>query len=64
MWQFIRHYTNYLLIGFVLTFIVYLFIRFDSDKVILGVVIGIGGGLILATALFWLERRFPDSPIE
>ncbi|HMS60491.1 MAG TPA: hypothetical protein PKA49_16770 [Tepidiformaceae bacterium] len=61
MWSFLRRQLNYFLIGFVLTFVVYLFIRFDSDKVILGVVLGIGGGLVLSGALFMLERRFPDA---
>lgn len=60
MWSFLRRQLNYFLIGFVATFIVYLFIRFDSDKVLLGVVLGSGGGLLLTVAIFWLERRFPD----
>jgi len=60
MWSFLRREFLYFLVGFVATFIVYLFIRFDADDVILGVVIGIGGGIILAAALFFLERKFPE----
>ncbi len=65
MRRFLRRQLTYFLIGFVLTFIVYLFIRFNSDAVILGVVISAGGGFAVAVALFWLERKFPDdSPAQ
>jgi hypothetical protein len=60
MWSFLRREFLYFLIGFVATFIVYLFIRFDADAVILGVVIGAVGGVVLAVVLFFLERKFPD----
>ena len=61
MWQFLRRQLNYFLIGFVVSFVVYLFIRYDADDVLLGVVIGIGCGLALSIGLFMLERRFPNA---
>ena len=60
MWSFLRREFLYFLVGFVATFIVYLFIRFDPDEVLLGVAIASVGGIILAIALFYLERKFPD----
>ena len=63
MWSFLRRQLNYFLIGFVATFVVYLFIRFDPDKVFLGVVLGAIGGTVLSGGLFMLERRFPDKTL-
>ena len=60
MWSFLRREFLYFLVGFVATFIVYLFIRFDPDEVLLGVAIASVGGIILAIVLFYLERKFPD----
>jgi len=62
MRRFVRRQLTYFLIGFVITFVGYLFVRFDADKVILGVVIGAGGGIALGMALGWLEHKFPDAP--
>lgn len=61
MWTFLRRQLNYFLIGFIISFIVYLFIRFDADAVLMGVVIGVVGGAVLSTALFYLQRRFPET---
>jgi multisubunit Na+/H+ antiporter MnhE subunit len=61
MWSFLRRQFLYFLIGFVITFVLYLFVRFDANKVILGVGVGIIGGLVLSAVLFMLERRFPDQ---
>jgi hypothetical protein len=61
MWQFLRRQTLYFLIGFVITFIVYLFIRFSADAVILGVAVAACGGIGASVVLFMLERRFPDN---
>lgn len=61
MWHFLRRQLTYFLVGFVITFVIYLFVRFNADAVLLGLVIGAVGGLALAAALFWLERRFPDE---
>ncbi len=61
MWSFLRRQFLYFLVGFVVSFVIYLFVRFDADKVILGVGVGIIGGLVLSVLLFLLERRFPDQ---
>jgi membrane associated rhomboid family serine protease len=61
MWNFLRREFLYFLVGFVATFVIYLFVRFDADKVLLGVAIGAIGGIVVAVALFALERRFPDQ---
>lgn len=61
MWHFLRRQLTYFLIGFVLTFVVYLFVRFEADDVLLGLVIGAGGGILVMAGLFWLERRFPEE---
>jgi hypothetical protein len=61
MWSFLRRQFLYFLVGFVATFVIYLFVRFDADKVLLGVAIGAVGGIVLAIVLFALERRFPEQ---
>lgn len=62
MWQFLKRQALYFLVGFVVTFVFYLFVRFDADKVLLGIVIAAVGGIAVAIALFLLERRFPEQP--
>ncbi|MCC7364735.1 MAG: hypothetical protein IT303_10210 [Dehalococcoidia bacterium] len=64
MWSFFRRQLNYFLIGFVVAFVIYLFIRYSADGVLLGVVIGAVSGLALSTGIFMLERRFPDKTVE
>jgi ABC-type nitrate/sulfonate/bicarbonate transport system permease component len=63
MRKFLRRQLTYFLIGFVVTFIIYLFVRFNADQVILGMVIGAVGGFAVMAALFWLERKFPDAEL-
>jgi uncharacterized membrane protein len=62
MWRRIRQAALYFLLGFTVAFVVYLFVRFDADQVLLGMAIGSGVGVIVAAALIWLEHRFPDNP--
>ncbi|MFQ5381417.1 MAG: hypothetical protein ACE5EF_07330 [Dehalococcoidia bacterium] len=59
MWNFLRRQLTYFLIGFVITFVVYLFVRFSADAILLGIVIGLVGGAAVMVGLFWLERQFP-----
>jgi uncharacterized membrane protein len=60
MWTALRRYTNFFLIGFVVAFVVYLFVRYDADQILLGIVIGIAAGIVLCLLIFFLERRFPE----
>lgn len=60
MWTFFRRQLNYFLIGFIIAFTVYLFVRFDADAIVLGILIGALGGAALSAGLFYAERRFPD----
>jgi ABC-type lipoprotein release transport system permease subunit len=60
MWSALRRFANYFLIGFVVSFVIYLFIRFDADKIFLGIVIGVVCGVALAIGIGVLERRFPE----
>ena len=61
MWSAIRRFANYFLVGFVASFVVYLFIRFDADKIFVGIIIGVVCGVALAIGIAMLERRFPDT---
>ena len=61
MWTFLRRESRFFTIGFMATFIVTLFIRFNATDVLTSVAIGAAGGLILAIILWYLERRFPES---
>ena len=60
MWSTLRRLWHFFLAGFVATFVVYLFIRFDANKVLLGIIIGAAGGLVISVIIFALERRFPE----
>jgi hypothetical protein len=62
MWAFLRRQGLYFLLGFVLCFIVYLFVRFDPDAVFLGIVLSVAAGITLSTFLWWMEGRFKKSP--
>ncbi|MCC6383230.1 MAG: hypothetical protein IT304_12045 [Dehalococcoidia bacterium] len=61
MWTAIRRFFHFFTIGFIVAFVIYLFVRWDVDKVIVGVVIGAAGGVVLGIAIFLLERRFPEK---
>ena len=61
MWHYLRRMLSVFLIGFVIAFVLYLFVRFDADDVIVGMVIGAAAGLVLSIAVAFLERRFPDD---
>lgn len=60
VWTFLRKQLLTVLIGFVIAFVIYLFIRFDTVKVLQGLAIGLAAGIALAIVLFFLERRFPE----
>jgi len=62
MWRFLRRQALIVAAGFVVTFLVYLFVRFDADKILLGLVIGLAGGLGLDVLILLLERWFPERP--
>ena len=62
MRRFVRKQLTYFLAGFVIAFVLYLFVRFDFDKIILGLVIGAVAGVALCFGVAALERRFPDEP--
>ena len=62
MWAFLRRQGLYFLIGFVLCFLVYLFVRFDPDAVFLGMVLSTAAGITLSVFLWWMEGRFRNKP--
>jgi hypothetical protein len=55
-----QQFWRYFSIGFIVAFVIYLFARWDADAVILGVVISAAAGLVVAVAIFFLQRRFPE----
>jgi hypothetical protein len=60
MWSFLHRQGLYFLIGFVATFLVYLFIKIGSKDVLWGMAFGAIGGVVLSTIIFFLERKFPE----
>lgn len=64
MGRFFRRQLTYFLGGFVAAFVLYLFIRFSADAVLLGMVIGAASGVATCIIIAYLERRFfsADSP--
>ncbi len=59
MIHFLRRQALYVLSGFIVTFVIYLFITFDSEKVVKGLLISLIGGAGVAVLLFVLERWIP-----
>ena len=53
----LRRYLNAALIGFIVTFVVYLFVRFDSDKIVLGIVISLIGAAGALALYIFLDRK-------
>ena len=62
MARFFRRQLTYFLIGFVVAFVIYLFVRYDADQIILGVVIGAVAGVVLCVGIWLLGRRFDEKP--
>lgn len=60
---FLRRQLLYFLVGFLIAFIIYLFVRFDPDEVLLGVVISAVVGVVVSGVFVFLHRRFPDQPV-
>lgn len=61
MMHFIRRRLLWFLIGFVISFLVYLFVKFDADEVLEGMTIAVAVGFGVSLLIFFLERRFPDK---
>ena len=59
MFAWIRREALYVLSGFVVTFLIYLFIVFDTDEVLRGMGIGLLGGAGVAILIFVLDRWMP-----
>jgi FtsH-binding integral membrane protein len=57
MFKALRRYLNAALIGFIITFVVYLFVRFDPDKIVLGIVISLVGAAVGLIGDIFLDRQ-------
>lgn len=65
MGRFVRKQALFFMIGFVVVFVIYLFIQFDSDDVIKGIFISLLGGAAGAVGFNILERRVGnDTPAQ
>lgn len=58
MQKFFRRQLTIFLVGFVISFVIYLFIRFNADSVFLGVAIGIGVGIATCFAVAFINRKY------
>lgn len=63
MFKALRRYLNAALIGFIITFVVYLFVRFDPDKVVLGIVISLVGAAVTLIVYIYLDRKLGGEEI-
>ncbi len=63
MFRALRRYLNAALIGFIITFVIYLFVRFDPDKILLGIVISLIGAAGSLVAYVYLDRKFGGDDI-
>jgi ABC-type antimicrobial peptide transport system permease subunit len=64
MWHTLRRSALYFLLGFVVSFLVYLLVRFDPAMVLTGVGISAGVGAVVAALILWLEHHFPEPGAE
>ncbi|MGE0599706.1 MAG: hypothetical protein AB7J35_11455 [Dehalococcoidia bacterium] len=64
MFAALRRYLNAILIGFIITFVLYLFIRFDPDKIITGIVISLVGGAVALVLYVYLDKKFAPAEPE
>ena len=63
MMRALRRYLNAALIGFIVTFVIYLFVRFDPDKIVLGIVIALIGAAVSLAGYIYLDRKLGgDEP--
>jgi hypothetical protein len=58
----LRRYLNAALIGFIITFVIYLFVRFDPDKIVLGIVISLIGAAAALIGYVYLSKKFGGEP--
>ncbi|WP_322818730.1 hypothetical protein [Tepidiforma sp.] len=63
MFRALRPYLNAFLIGFIVTFVVYLFIRFNAADIVLGLVIAAIGGVALLFSYIYLARKFGEPEV-
>jgi len=63
MFRALRRYLNAALIGFIITFVIYLFVRFDPDKILLGIVISLIGAAGSLIGYVYLDRKFGNDDI-
>ncbi len=64
MWTLLRRQLNYFFVGFIAAFVIYLFVRYEFDDIMIGVLIGAVVGVALSAGLYYLERRFPENRPE
>jgi len=64
MLGFIKKQALYVLSGFIVTFAVYLFLRFDTDKVLIGLLVGLAGGVGVGVVLFSWNAGSPTARAE
>lgn len=57
MFNALRRYLNAAFIGFIVTFVIYLFVRFDPDKVVLGIVISLVGATVTLILYVFLDKK-------
>ena len=63
MMKALRRYLNAALIGFIVTFVIYLFVRFDPSDIILGIVISLIGAAATLALYIFLDRKLGgDEP--
>lgn len=64
MFRALRPYLNAFLIGFIVTFVVYLFIRFNAADIVLGLVIAAIGGVVLLFSYIYLVLHLPRPEVR
>jgi FtsH-binding integral membrane protein len=60
----LRRYLNAALIGFIVTFVVYLFVRFNADQVVLGIVISLIGAAVALVVYVYADKKLSGGEPE
>ena len=63
MWAFLGRQLRIFGIGFLIAFVVTLFVLVDKSDFFISLGAGGTGGILLAIVIHLLERRFPEQPI-
>jgi hypothetical protein len=58
----LRRYLNAALIGFIVTFVVYLYWKLDRGEITTGIAVALAGAVIFLVVYIYLDQKFGSEP--